>query len=260
MQQKNRHFFKSITQDFALNIIASLLSTGIMQLVVYPRLAATLSSNEYGIMLTITGYINVIILAFGNNLCNARLIQETRYTKNNLVGDFQLLLVMMSVFTLVSTAICCIFVGIGFWICLELCLMAVVSVVKSYYLVIYRITIDYKKNLLANVAVGLGYVIGSFLLVRIVDWPWIFSLGCLMGILYIACSTPIMQEPFKRTVLFKDSFKAVMVLAIGGLLGNATTYLDRFIIYPVLGGEAVSIYATAAFFSKSLNLVLAPIT
>lgn len=36
--------------------------------------------------------------------------------------------------------------------------------------------------------------------------------------------------------------------------------MDRFIIYPTLGSESVSTYATAAWFSKSILIVMAPIT
>ncbi len=69
-------FLKSASKDFVLNICASLFSTGIMQVLIYPRLAANLSTNNYGIMMTIMGYVSVITLAFGNNLCSSRSLRD----------------------------------------------------------------------------------------------------------------------------------------------------------------------------------------
>lgn len=253
-------FLRKLTEDFSLNILASVLSTGVMQLIVYPSLAKRLTPSDYGVMLTAMGYVSVITLAFGNNLCNARLIQENKYVEKKCIGDFQLLKIVMIIFSIISVFIACLTLNLRFSIVVGVIIATILTVIKSYYLVAYRIKIDYCKNLIANLFIGVGYIIGAIILIRIVEWPWIFSLGCITGIVYIYFSSDIIKEPYKKTPLFWDSFKMVMVLAVGGLIGNATTYLDRFLIYPILGGESVSVYATAAFFSKSINLLLAPIT
>lgn len=249
-----------ISKDFLLNILASILSTGIMQLIVYPRLAIELSADEYGIMLTIMGYVSVITLAFGNNLCNSRILQEHIYEENGMKGDFQILVTLMAVLSSIAISICCIKIDISNAILTSIIFMTLVTILKSYYLVVYRIKIDYKKNLLANLFIGLGYVVGALIVIKFMSWPWVFTCGCLFGLCYIWKSTKIMREPFVKTELFGKSSKIVFILAFSGLISNVTTYLDRFMIYPLLGSKMVSVYATAAFFSKSLNLVLAPIT
>ena len=88
--------------DFVYSIIATLLSTGVMQLVVLPQLSRTLSSAEYGVMLTATGLMNILINAFGNNLCNSRLRQQVKYTNKQVKGDYQILLLAASGLALVT--------------------------------------------------------------------------------------------------------------------------------------------------------------
>jgi len=75
------------TKDFLLNIIAALLSTGCMQLVLYPALAKQMSAADYGEMLTVMGVFNVVLLAFGNNLSYSRLLQEKNYVQQGQKGE-----------------------------------------------------------------------------------------------------------------------------------------------------------------------------
>ena len=50
-----------------------------------------------------------------------------------------------------------------------------------------------------------------------------------------------------------------IILIFTGLSTTLSTYLDRLIIYPLLGGDAVTVYTVASFFGKSLGIVMTPI-
>lgn len=257
---KNHSILKRLSGDFGLNLLATLLSTGTMQLLLYPSLAAQLGSASYGTMLTIIGVINVITLAFGNNLLYTRLIREHVYKKYSVIGDFQILL-SGAVFLSGSLAIIACFVfrvsyadGIG------IVVLTITTVIQSYYLVAYRLKLDYKKNLYANIALCVGYVIGSIVLLGILPWAWAFIIANTTCIGYIACSSHIMRESFIKTGLMKDTVKSYANLVVGGLLGNMISYLDRFVIYPLLGPTSVATYAVATYFSKGLSLAFTPLT
>lgn len=260
MKFLSNHNIKNLSEDFVLNLFASVVSTGILQLVVYPKLALTLGSEGYGQMLTIMGIINVVILSFGNNLCNARIVQQAKYNKNNIIGDFQIIAAISAV----VSGIIVLFVnhsfGLSGIIGIGLLVATILQVLKSYYLVAYRIDINYTKNLFANIFLAIGYLIGAFLTTRYLGWPSVFFLSALFSLIYINITSPIIKEPIVVTELFSDSTKTVVFLLLSGLIGNVTTYLDRFIIYPILGSGSVSTYSTAAFFAKSISLVLLPIT
>lgn len=252
---------KSYSTDFVLSILATFLSTGTMQLVVLPQLSRYLSAADYGVMLIATGFMNILINAFGNNLCNSRLRQEGKYTNKGVTGDYQIMLIATACMSLIGVGVFNIFLKEDLLsLVLPLVLITITGVCKAYYLVTYRLSINYKKNMIANIFSCAGYCLGGFLLVKYCKWPWVFLPANILTLIYISFSSTIIREPIRKTVLFSDSSKVTLTLLIGGLIGNVTTYLDRFIIYPTLGSESVSTYATAAWFSKSILIVIAPIT
>ena len=247
--------------DFVYSIIATLLSTGVMQLVVLPQLSRTLSSAEYGVMLTATGLMNILINAFGNNLCNSRLRQQVKYTNKQVKGDYQILLLAASGLALVTVLLSYFYLKTDFFrLIIPLAIISVTGIWRAYYLVTYRLSIDFRRNLRANICGCIGYLIGGFFLIYYVAWPWVFFPADFFLLIYICFSSDIVREPIKKTELFSDSARVTSMLLVGGLIGNVTIYLDRIILYPVLGSESVSTYATAAWFSKSILMIMSPIT
>ena len=81
MAMKTKGRFGSISKDFFYNILASVILTGVMQVVVYPFLALKFNNQEYGTLLTIMGIANTVIVAFGNTLNNVRLIVNNDYER-----------------------------------------------------------------------------------------------------------------------------------------------------------------------------------
>lgn len=230
-----------------------------MQLVLYPQMAQKLPAEEYGTMLTVIGIVNVITLALGNNLCNARLLDDKKYRDNNIRGDYPILLLIMALFSASLVLIANQYFRLDADILAGLLIYTVLNVVCSYSLVTFRISINYTRNLIAHLFLCIGYVVGSIFLLGYLSWPWTFALAYGLGVIYIWFSSDILREPFKITPFFRKTATSAGVLIVSGLIGNLTTYLDRFIIHPILGGESVSVYATASFFVKSINLVLTPI-
>lgn len=251
---------RAVSEDFLMNIAATVISTGTMQLLLYPRLAASLGEISYGNMLTIMGVINVATLAFGNNLAQVRLISEQKYIEREEKGDFQIFLFMSCFLSLLCMIVVCFCMSVSIWEMIPIIILTLTTILKSYYLVTFRLSIDYKKNLIANVIMCLGYVIGSLVLLNFLHWSWAFILANVFCIVYICRVSKIALEPFKITCLFKASAKTYVMLITGGLLSNITTYLDRFVVYPILGAASVSCFFVATYFSKALSLICAPMT
>lgn len=250
---------KSLSKDFLLNIIASFLVTGTSQLILYPKLALELGKEAYGVMLTIIGVINVVTASFGNNLFYARLVSQKDYEDESVKGDYQLFIIISCVLTIIISTVVCLIFKVSINTAIGIILMAVVTVVETYYLVGYRLILDFKNNLFANFFMAFGYVVGAFFLLEHLSWPWIFAFAAILAVIYIFFTNDIMKEPLNKTVLFNKSLKKVCFLIVGGLIGNVSMYLDRFIIFPILGSESVSIYSIASFFAKTFSLLVAPI-
>jgi O-antigen/teichoic acid export membrane protein len=246
--------------DFLYNIMGSMINVGVIQLIIYPVLANLLNSATYGLVLTVMGIVNTISSAFGNSLNNTRLIQNSKYLSKNVNGDFNVILVLVNVFGYFIT----LFIGIQFFefdftIILLISTLVVLILTKSYIIVAYRLNLNYRTNLLSNIVSSIGFLLGIYLVYETAIWPLAFIIAEIFNIVFVLFTSEIHKEPFKITPLFRVTMDKYLLLIITSLLGNLLVYLDRLIIYPVLGGESVSIYTTASMFGKSLGLVMVPV-
>lgn len=251
---------KKISQDFFLSFLASNCSIAIVHLLILPLLARTYMPEQYGICITIYGFANTIIGSFGGALNNARLIVNSEYIKREIQGDFLPILLISCLF---SSGIVCVYTirnSISDKLSITLLLLYVVfGIVSNYGNVVFRLIIDYKKNLYYNLFIIAGQFIGVyFILKKTINWLLPFSMGQVFGVLFICFFSELFKEPFKKTELFFFSAKKYLVLIFTSFGLNVLTYLDRFLLLPLLGGEAVSTYTTAAFFGKTLSMFSTP--
>lgn len=251
----------STSKDFMFNILASLISTGVLQFIVYPSFAKIFHVSLYGQLLTIVGIVNAISLSFGNILNNTRLIQNSEYEEENISGDFNVILSVVNIIgfmiiIIVGNMLFSFSVTINFL----LGIYTILLIIKSYLIVAYRLILDFKLNLYNNIFTVFGYLIGIYITGKTLLWPLTFILGELISIIFLFYTTDLIKEPFKLTKLFKKTKNKYIILILTGLIGNSLVYLDRLIIYPLLGGVAVSIYTVASLFGKTLGIVLGPIS
>lgn len=252
---------KKVFSDFSYNLLASLITTGVMQIIVYPFLASVLGDSAYGLLLTVMGFINTAALSVGNTLNNVRLIENTRYDETSQEGDFIPLLVMFS--TISSMVILVISILLfDFSVITYICIVFLVILLsaRAYYMVAYRIILDFKKNLICCMYVSIGYIIGIMLVYFTNQWPLVFITAELFGLWYLKKSTDLFKERFAFTDNFKTTFSKFCILMLVTLSGNVMLYLDRMIIYPILGSATVSIYTVAAIGGKTLGIVMTPIS
>lgn len=250
---------KNITSDFGLSILASIINTFARQIVVFPILALRMTDTYYGTVLTVVGLINVIAALVGGTLNNIRMIKNAEYADNNLKGDF---LRLSGVGSIIGALIC---VVIGFVFQLQLITVSFLIIylfVNNFYqyaTAYYRINLDFKRNMVANILVSLGYVLGCLVFADGGLWPIIFLIGDFIGLLYTLNTTKVSQETFEKTEFWDGTVKAYIQLLLVNLISNLLMYADRIIIYPILGAESVSYYSTASFVGKSAGIVMVPI-
>lgn len=256
-------FFKNrykIIIDFIYSIISSLIVVGITQLLVYPYMARIMDADEYGMLLTIMGIVNTFSAALGNTLNNTRLIQDTKYNEKRITGDYNILLLFSNVIGFLSI----LFISIIYFekninTSILLAFLTALSLTKSYLLVGYRININYRLNFFCHLASCIGYAIGIIIVHMSKIWALAFIISEMISIAFVIFTSRLHKEPLKITMLMRETSIKYVFLIATGLFGNLLVYFDRFIIYPILGGESVSIYSTASLFGKSLGLLITPI-
>lgn len=251
---------KGMLSDFGYNIVATVLVTAVLQIVVYPYLAGKFSEDEYGKLLTIMGLVNIFIATIGGAMNNVRLIQKSKYEEHNMEGDFNFLLYL---FAFVGNIIFGIIIFTQFdkelTSLLLLLLIIDVGILENYWVVAFRLKINYKANLVYNVFLGIGYALGVVGAVCLARWELAFLLGEILGAVYLLKKTALYKEKSVRTHLFPKTMYIYISLMFTTLVANLVNYLDRLFLYPILGGEQVTIYTVSSFVGKSVGLLVTPI-
>ena len=246
--------------DFCLNIIASGLMTAGLQLIVYPVLAKSNSAVQYGTILTAMGICNTISATFGNSLNNAKLINHSTYLSSKTVGDFNLLFFFAAILCAIVSFLPVFIISGEILVAVLIAASNVFAVARLYYSVSFRIRLNYYKILECNTITTVGYIVGAFIAIKINLWPVAFLLGEILGGLYALCKSGLLEEPATKTTLYKKTRQDYFFLIISTFVVNVGVYLDRFLLFPVLGSESVSVYTTASILGKCIGIVMLPIS
>lgn len=253
---------KKILSDSVYNIIASILVTISIQLLVLPNLSRKLNIEQYGNVLLVYSLVQIIISTLGNTLNNTRLLENRVVSKEKSEGNFNVLIIIVSliggIFWLASAKLLNIqsfsqiIILIGF---------TVFGVLRSYFIVIFRIKLQFKKQFIASSLLVFGYIIGLLAMHENSNLAYLpFLLGEIMSFLYCIQNNELLSNSFTLTIRFPIVLRVYMFLIIISLLGNLLFYFDKIILFPTLGPTSVAVYFVASFWGKSLSSLLSPIS
>lgn len=253
-----------VLHDFILNFIASFVTVGVTQLLLYPWLSQVMGAEEYGIVLTIMGVANTITATIGGSLNNVRLIKEADYEDNEIRGDFLPLICIGSIVGMLVMSVylimqkqdeSIIIIGMSVFIFL--------ASVRNYGSVYFRLILNYKKIMVTSLLIAGGNLVGLVVLLFNGNSQWwflVFLIGEITGVVYLLRNSKLTKESFQFTWHIKSIMRVEIVLLISTLIGNLLIYLDRILLLPILGGEAVSLYTVASFLGKSFGVILNPLS
>lgn len=255
--------FQKVSKNFLLNLFASLLTTGVAQLVLYPVLAVLIPSEAYGELLTVMGIANTVAVACGGSLNNVRLILQEKYNEGSERGDFSVLLWgMTSISFFVLLLIFNLLYNQPLASSILVTLYSVLCLIKTYVQVEYQFKLQYERIVFSNLFVAAGNLLGLFALKmsnNVHLWPLPFVLGEIAGFFYLLFSTKIIKEKIKPTNFFPLVAKKEGILLLSAISANILVYLDRLLLLPLLGGRAVGSYTVASVFGKSLGILMGPL-
>lgn len=247
--------------DMLLNIIAATVPIAILQLLVYPMTAKIIGSDEYGLMLTIYSVWIIISNSLGNVLNNVRLLYNAEYEEEQIEGDF---IVLFKRWSIISSFIVCIIIilycqGFNAEHVILGVIVSLLIITKAYIEVGFRLELNYKAIVVNNILQSGGFVIGAYITAISGIWESIFILGYLFSCIFCIVKTKLLSEPNQRTQLFHVVRKDTNRLIIATIIGNMMNYADKLILYPLMGGYAVSVYYTATILGKMVGMLTGPI-
>lgn len=252
---------KNLFKDFTLSILASIIGTFVIQMIAYPYLSRIMTSEEYGLLLTIIGIINTVGVSLGNSLNNTRILMQKEYEENELIGDYNLLFILSLVIGSVIITIITLVVYKEFnVIIIAYIITSALLLFRAYHSVSFRIFIDYRKNLMCSIYGAIGCLAGLLITHFTGVWIFTFMLSELFSCIYIIFKAKTVKEGLYKTKLFKKSINKYSYILSAAILATSMTYMDRFFIFPILGSEKVAIYNVASFLGKTLGIVMIPIS
>lgn len=247
-------------QDMVLNIISTAIPIAVLQLIIYPVVAKSLGSEAYGFMLTVYSIWIMIPNSLGAVLNNIRLLHNDKYGKEK-IGDFA---VIYRRWSCISAAV----VFIAIWVYSggvnprHLFLGMIVSfllITRIYLEVGFRLEFNYKKILACNLFQSMGFIAGGLVCYYTDIWESIYLFGYGFGCIYAILNTRLFFEKPFRSGRYKKVLKDSYNLAASVIINSLTGYADKLILYPLMGGTAVSIYYTATILGKIASLLTTPI-
>lgn len=248
---------KKIAFDIFLNIVATAIPVFVLQLLILPQLSHYMDENEYGLLVTILALLNVVPATLGNTLNNIRLIFNKEDSSN-----FRVLLLIMSALNILLISIFLRFYARDFTVC-SFILTLTVSILwlyREYYVVAFRIQLNYVNIVLSNLALVLGFGFGYLVFLYSHYWQIIYIIGNLFCLAFIFLKSDLWKEPIRVDDSFKRISGQSLSLFIAGMLGRITTYADKLFIFPTLGGASVSVYYAATLFGKVVSMAITPIS
>jgi len=254
---------RKFASDSIFSIAASAIPLVILQLLIFPLLSQHVGENTFGFIITVVGIATIIGATFGSSINNIRLMLDLEYKKEQVTGDFKLIQWICCGIGFVASIICAFVFGDSFSVIgvLFFSLIPLINMSCLYYLTNFHLRLDYTKVFVSSLIESVGFVSGFGLFLLSGYWQLIYILGYGFCFLYhILLRNPLISEPIRTTHLFKKTSRHMLVLTVASLLAGTLTYIDRLLLYPMLGGEAVSVYYASTVIGKTIPLAVGPIS
>lgn len=243
-----------------LSLIASGVPIAVLQLIVYPQLAKILGGDNYGLLLTVYSIWMLAANATGGALNNIKLLRNNCYMDENIEGDYPIILKRWSLW---SAVICFIVIGLycNFEVlhCVLGAIVAILIFSSNYFEAGFRIHLNYLYIAINGLILSAGFLLGFFLFKKTGIWELVFITGYGCACVFSALKSGIAFEKKQKTKIYKETLNDSYNLAAANLLGNLTTYADKLVLFPLIGGTLLSIYYAASFLGKITGILVNPI-
>ena len=254
---------KKIVSDFLFGTAGLVIMNAVLSLLVYPYLGRTLGAEGQGRILYYTSLMSLLASTFGSgaNYGRMKIYAKERKTHN---GEYNIFLLIsfgimaavtvgMVLFKRGDTADANVF---------ALILLILVTTVRFYADVEYRLSLKYKRFSLYYVIIAAGYLIGLGLYPLTHSWVLILIIGEAAGLIFVAVTGSIFKKPFfDRSPAFGKHLGILFVISLSFFLSDFVAGADRLLLPLLLpnGNELTSIFYYASLVGKLTSLLSTPL-
>lgn len=251
------HFNVKRYKDLILNTIAIGLPIGILQLFIYPNLARELGNEEYGLLISIYSIWTLVSGALSGALNSIKLVRNNKYNNEGLDGDYPIISTRWA-FIISFVCFFAIWIYIGEFKILNIILgtiSALLMYYEMYYECSFRINISFINILICKMILVVGYIVGYFAFTITKYWEFIFIFGYGFSFAYCIFKSNFIKEKFTKTKYYSETLRGCNYIAISNFVDNLSTYADKLVLYPLMGGNVVTIYYTSMLIGKVVSMI-----
>ena len=250
--------------QFVQNAMSYALPVFLLQFVVYPLIAKKLGAEANGSFLAMIALNYMMANLTAGTLVNVRILRQGEYEKQKVRGDFNLLLAVFAVITMMVVSIGTLVYGQQDVTVGKVALSVTVAwlfLYHDYIVAQYRIEHRFGNILVNNLLLCGGYLLGIACLYWVAPlWQIVFIVPYVLTAIYDLKHTDYIREGMGRTVLLKGTCRHYLLLLGSTVLGTLVTYGDRLILYPVLDGASISVFVSAQLIGKMLQMISTPVS
>ena len=251
--------YRKIAADLFVNIFSYGLPIVLLQFLLLPVLAKSMSEDNYGLLLSLTSVVSIFAEMTCGNLANVRILLNDEYLRKGAIGNFKpLLYIMVCLSSFVVGLVSILLYSASLQETLLLLLYYILLSFRSYYVAGFRIENNYNKLMVNNMVMCVGYLIGIALFQIWSVWQIAYIIPAGLACLHACIKTNLMKEQKKITEELLPLTNKTGSFMISYVLGSGMTYFDRIYLYPILGGAAVSTYHVSTLMGKFLSMLIAP--
>lgn len=251
--------YSKLINDIINNSLSSILQISITQLIILPLISKNAGEHEFGKILTIVAIINFCSVVFGNSLNNTRVILNKEIGENEL-GNYNHILIKNLIYSVIIISISLYIINQNIINSILIILYSCMNIVRTYSYYEYRVKLQFRKILISNIYLSIGYLIGLglFLIIKKV-WIVSFLFGEIISFIFLLKNNSLFVEKVVKTKMY-DRIDALNIqFKISAFVTNIINYLDRIMIYPLIGAENVSVLYISSVFSKNAAIVFTPL-
>jgi O-antigen/teichoic acid export membrane protein len=234
------------------------------QIFIMPALSKMTTDIEFSNLILFITIFNILCMVIGEELGNTKLVQNKIYVEKNISGDFGIILTFL-LFTVYAICFLITFLfKIGYENIVLYVLLFTLGITRFFLMSYFKINQQFNEIFIVNLFYFIGSFLGIFLVITF-NLPLLapFILGEIFSLFYAFFKTKkIRKELFclKKTAEFKNTTYVFIQLGFVALIINSISYLDRVVIYPILGAVAMGTYYAASSMSKMISLIINPIS
>lgn len=259
--EKNKKKIFNIASDLVFSIAGLMLMNGMLQLLINPKLNAWVGEDAFGNYQSIFAVVSIMGTTFGVAANYSRMVRCREKKDTN--GDYNIFLTIISVLCVaVAAATLIIYQSFSPVHFLLLTVLMVLTVLRYYGDVNYRMELNYKGFFVYYAIITAGYCLG-LLLFRYISQQWMltFIAGEAAAVLFVLLHGKIFKGKnlLKKSPYFKETMQSVGILSATNLLSAIAQQADKIILRLTKGGEAVTTFYVSTLLGKVVSLLTTPL-